>query len=41
MEEVSFRAEDFAGQTVTIDAPYVDERLSEIAQSQDLSRFIL
>ncbi len=41
VEEVSFRAEDFAGQTVTIDAPYVDERLSEIAQSQDLSRFIL
>ena len=41
VEEVSFRAEDFSGQTVTIDAPYVDERLSEIAQSQDLSRFIL
>ena len=41
LEEVSFKAEDYAGSTVTIDGPYVDERLGDIASSQDVSRYIL
>ncbi len=43
LEEVSFTAAD-AGlehKTVVIDASYVDERLADLAQDEDLSRFIL
>jgi len=29
------------GQTVTIDAAYVDGRLAELSRSEDLSRYIL
>ena len=41
LEEVSFSADQLVGQTVTITPEYVDERLKDIAQSQDLSRYIL
>lgn len=41
LEEVSFSADQLVGQTVTITPDYVDERLKDIAQSQDLSRYIL
>ena len=43
LEEISFTAAD-AGlerSTVTIDATYVDARLGDLAQDEDLSRFIL
>jgi ATP-dependent HslUV protease ATP-binding subunit HslU len=30
-----------AGQTVHIDATYVDARLAELSQNEDLSRYIL
>ncbi len=44
LEQVSFKAPDMVkdGKTeVTIDAAYVDERLSDIAKNRDLSQFIL
>lgn len=41
LEEVSFSADQIVGQCVTITPEYVDERLKDIAQSQDLSRYIL
>jgi ATP-dependent HslUV protease ATP-binding subunit HslU len=41
LEEVSFEAEDLKGQTITIDAEYVRERLTELAQDSDLSKYIL
>ena len=41
LEDVSFEAEDMKGQTVTIDAAYVRERLAELAQDSDLSKYIL
>jgi ATP-dependent HslUV protease ATP-binding subunit HslU len=41
LEEISFTATDKAGQTVTIDAAYVSERVAPLAQKGDLSRFIL
>jgi ATP-dependent HslUV protease ATP-binding subunit HslU len=41
LEEISFTATDKAGQTVTIDAAYVNERVAPLAQKGDLSRFIL
>jgi ATP-dependent HslUV protease ATP-binding subunit HslU len=41
LEDISFEAEDRGGETVTIDAPYVRERLSELAGDADLSKYIL
>lgn len=41
LDEVSFDAASLAGQTVEIDAAYVDQRLSELSQNEDLSRYIL
>lgn len=41
MEELSFTAADQTGQTVTITADYVRERLGEVAGDADLSRYIL
>ena len=40
-DEVSFEAPDMDGETVTIDAKYVRERLSEIVKDADLSKYIL
>ena len=41
VEEISFQANDRAGQTITIDAAYVRERVAELARNTDLSKFIL
>jgi ATP-dependent HslUV protease ATP-binding subunit HslU len=41
MEEVSFSASELAGTKVTVDRPYVDECLKELAGNQDLSKYIL
>ena len=41
LDEVSFDASNRAGQTLVIDAAYVDQRLGEINQNEDLSRYIL
>ena len=41
LEDISFEAEEHHGETVTIDAAYVRERLGDLAQDTDLSRYIL
>src|SRR5690554_436545 len=41
MEDISFKASDLTGQHITIDADYVTAHLGELAQDEDLSRFIL
>ena len=41
LEDISFRAPDMAGTQVQIDAAYVDEHLGELAEDDDLSRYIL
>ena len=41
LEEVSFNAARQSGQTVVIDGAYVDTRLKELAQSEDLARYVL
>jgi ATP-dependent HslUV protease ATP-binding subunit HslU len=41
LEEVSFHAPEISGQTITITPQYVDEKLRNIVQDQDLSRYIL
>ena len=40
-EQISFDAPDIEDKQICIDAEYVDEQLAEIAQNQDLSRYIL
>ena len=39
--EVSFDASRLSGQTVTVDADYVNARLQSLSQDEDLSRYIL
>jgi ATP-dependent HslUV protease ATP-binding subunit HslU len=41
LEDLSFNANEMSGQTVEITPEYVDERLKDIVQDQDLSRYIL
>ncbi|VXC58552.1 molecular chaperone and ATPase component of HslUV protease [Burkholderia sp. 8Y] len=41
LEEVSFAAGNHAGQPVKIDAAYVDRALGEVAEDEDLSRYVL
>ncbi|KIG02696.1 ATP-dependent protease ATPase subunit HslU [Caballeronia concitans] len=41
LEEVSFAAGNHAGQPVKIDAAYVDRALGDVAQDEDLSRYVL
>ena len=41
LEEISFEAEDHTGETVTIDADYVRDRLAGLAGNTDLSKYIL
>jgi ATP-dependent HslUV protease ATP-binding subunit HslU len=41
LEGISFEAPDQQGQSVAIDGAYVDERLAQLAQDEDMSRYIL
>ncbi len=41
LEDLSFEASNMSGQKVTIDVDYVHEKLSDVAQDMDLSRYIL
>ena len=41
LDEVSFDAANLAGQTIVVDAAYVDKRLGELSRDEDLSRYIL
>jgi ATP-dependent HslUV protease ATP-binding subunit HslU len=41
LEDVSFEAEDRGGETLTVDAAFVDQQLAGIARNADLSRYVL
>ncbi len=41
LEDISFEAEEHKGETITIDAAYVRERLDDLAGDTDLSKYIL
>ena len=41
LETVSYEAADRGGETIAIDATYVDGHLGELVQDEDLSRYIL
>ncbi|WP_090631716.1 ATP-dependent protease ATPase subunit HslU [Nitrosomonas marina] len=41
LEDISFNAPKHSGKTIEIDAVYVEERLGELSQSEDLARYVL
>jgi ATP-dependent HslUV protease ATP-binding subunit HslU len=41
LEDISFTATDRSGETIAVDAAYVNEKVAPLAQKGDLSRFIL
>ncbi len=41
LEEISFEASDMVEKSIVIDAAYVDDHLTEFAEDEDLSRYIL
>jgi ATP-dependent HslUV protease ATP-binding subunit HslU len=41
LDDISFTAPDRSGESVTIDADYVEEHIGDLARDADLSRFIL
>lgn len=41
LADINFEADEHNGETITIDTEYVDSKLSEITQKEDLSRYIL
>ncbi len=41
LDDISFKATDKAGETLTIDKSYVAEHVGKLASNQDLSKFIL
>jgi ATP-dependent HslUV protease ATP-binding subunit HslU len=41
LEEISFEAGNRGAESVVIDAAYVDARLAELAQNEDLARYVL
>jgi ATP-dependent HslUV protease ATP-binding subunit HslU len=41
LEEVSFNAAKHSGEIIVIDGDFVDERLKDLSQSEDLARYVL
>jgi len=41
LEEISFNAADRSGQSLTVDAGYVEQQIGDVVQDEDLTRYIL
>ena len=41
LEDISFEADEHKGETIIIDKAYVDERLGEVIENEDLAKYIL
>ena len=41
LADINFDADEHKGETITIDAAYVNSKLEGISENQDLSRYIL
>jgi ATP-dependent HslUV protease ATP-binding subunit HslU len=41
LEDISFEAEERQGDSMVIDAAYVDQQLASIARNTDLSKYVL
>ena len=41
LDEIAFEADEHSGETIEIDAAYIDSKLNDVAKNEDLSRYIL
>jgi ATP-dependent HslUV protease ATP-binding subunit HslU len=41
VEDISFNADEFAGQTVVINEALIEEKLEKLVDSEDITRYIL
>ena len=41
LDEISFEAPDKSGQTLLVDAAYVQKHIGDLAKNADLSRYVL
>ncbi|HVB53491.1 MAG TPA: hypothetical protein VNF24_04785, partial [Candidatus Acidoferrales bacterium] len=41
LQEVSFAADEFKGQTVVVDKEFVREKLGDLVRDEDLRRYVL
>ncbi|MCR4953603.1 MAG: ATP-dependent protease ATPase subunit HslU [Treponema sp.] len=41
LDEIAFDADEHSGETIEIDAAYIDSKLNDVAKNEDLSRYIL
>ena len=41
LSDINFDADEHKGETVVVDSSYVDSKLGDIVQNEDLSRYIL
>ncbi len=41
LDEISFEADEHKGETISIDAAYVDSKVQDVANNEDMSRYIL
>jgi len=41
LDEIAFEADEHSGETIEIDASYIDSKLNDVAKNEDLSRYIL
>ncbi len=41
LEDISYEADEHKGETITIDKEYVDKRLGEVIENEDLAKYIL
>jgi ATP-dependent HslUV protease ATP-binding subunit HslU len=41
LEDLSFRAEEFSGQTVVVDSAYVSSRIGDLVRNEDVRRYVL
>ena len=41
LEEISYKAHEYSGKTVTIDAAFVEARLGDLIQDENLAQYIL
>ena len=41
LDEISFEAPDKSGQTLVVDAAYVQKHIGDLAKNADLSRYVL
>ena len=41
LSDINFDADEHKGETIVIDSAYVDSKLGDIVQNEDLSRYIL